>query len=129
VQCSYYRFLSVHGQGYKKQHDDLCYTVFSAPNYCGRHDNKGAILQFSHPSNTAPEMVQFEGRHYLPCSAATSGADDEDVDVCHAGKMNNAHSRRNRTRRESNVTNWYVVPSIIMVVVFVIVLHRQSKLR
>ena len=31
-------------EGYCYTHDDKCLTVFSAPNYCGLHDNKGAIM-------------------------------------------------------------------------------------
>jgi len=44
----------------------LCYTVFSAPNYCGRNNNKGAILQFANPDTTEPAIVQFDGHHYTP---------------------------------------------------------------
>lgn len=53
-----------------KLHNDLCYTVFSAPRYCGSCTNKGAILHFSHPDNTEPQVVQFDGHHYRPARRA-----------------------------------------------------------
>lgn len=47
-----------------KLHNDLCYTVFSAPNYSGTNCNKGAVLQFTDPHSTTPTMIKFKGRHY-----------------------------------------------------------------
>lgn len=53
-------------QGFAKHHNDQCYTVFSAPRYCGLCTNKGAVLQFAQPDSTEPQIVQFEGHHYSP---------------------------------------------------------------
>ena len=58
-------------EGYKKQHEDLCWTVFSAPNYCGRKTNKGAVVRFVHPDLT-PTVVQFDAVHYSENSKSAS---------------------------------------------------------
>ena len=36
----------VRANGFSVEHDGLCVTVFSAPNYCGTVNDKGAFLRF-----------------------------------------------------------------------------------
>lgn len=49
--------------GFRRQHEDLCWTVFSAPNYCGQKGNLGAVVRFE-GADLAPTVVQFEALHY-----------------------------------------------------------------
>ena len=51
-------------EGFLKHHDDLCWTVFSAANYCDGSGNKGAVLQFDQPTSCVPTIVQFDAVHY-----------------------------------------------------------------
>ena len=51
-------------EGYEKHHNDLCWTVFSAANYCDYSGNKGAVLQFDQPTSCVPTIVQFDAVHY-----------------------------------------------------------------
>mgnify|MGYP002828712831 CR=1 FL=1 len=50
--------------GYDIKHDDQCYTLFSASNYCGDAGNEGAIMIFKgglhwnhHPNEIHPYMA------------------------------------------------------------------------
>jgi serine/threonine-protein phosphatase 2A catalytic subunit len=43
-------------EGYQKCHDDLCVTVFSAPNYCYRCGNQGASLPGRRPAASPPQQ-------------------------------------------------------------------------
>jgi serine/threonine-protein phosphatase 2A catalytic subunit len=45
--------------GYEWTHDSMVVTVFSAPNYCGRADNKGAVMAID--ERLQFNMVQFDG--------------------------------------------------------------------
>lgn len=36
----------VRANGFSVEHDGLCVTIFSAPNYCGTVGNKAAFLRF-----------------------------------------------------------------------------------
>jgi len=49
----------VRAMGYSWEHNRRLITVFSAPNYCGQNDNKGALLRFSGDRPTEPEIIQF----------------------------------------------------------------------
>lgn len=51
-------------EGFLKHHNDLCWTVFSAANYCDGSGNKGAVLQFDQATSCVPTIVQFEAVHY-----------------------------------------------------------------
>lgn len=49
-------------EGYAKCHNDKCWTVFSAPKYCGYHSNLGALVRFVQPDSMEASIVQFKGR-------------------------------------------------------------------
>ncbi len=46
--------------GYDLCHDDKIVTVFSAPNYCDRHGNKGAVCVLHGDDVSMPEFKRFE---------------------------------------------------------------------
>jgi len=48
----------VKDQGYDSMHDNKCYTIFSAPNYCDQMGNKGAYIIIS-GEDLKPEFKQF----------------------------------------------------------------------
>lgn len=48
--------------GIREEFDGKVKTVFSAPHYCGRMDNKGAILGFDNTSNNF-EVIRFDRSH------------------------------------------------------------------
>jgi hypothetical protein len=50
--------------GVKKQHNNLCWTVFSAANYCGTSQNLGAVLLFDEWYIADPKVVTYSGYHY-----------------------------------------------------------------
>lgn len=52
-------------KGFSFDHDNLCLTLFSCPNYCDRHANKGAYLVFSSDSKR-PMIVQFSAVDHPP---------------------------------------------------------------
>jgi len=45
--------------GYEVAHDDMCITVFSAPNYCDMMGNLGAIVQLMGPK-LKPRFLEFQ---------------------------------------------------------------------
>jgi len=45
--------------GYEWTHDSMVVTLFSAPKYCGRNENKGAVMSINEQLNFS--MVQFDG--------------------------------------------------------------------
>ena len=45
--------------GYAKCHNDKCWTVFSAPNYCGTNKNLGALMRFVETDTMEPSIIQF----------------------------------------------------------------------
>jgi serine/threonine-protein phosphatase 5 len=48
----------VKDEGYVVEHDDMCITIFSAPNYCDQMGNKGAFVRFK--ADLRPQFTQFE---------------------------------------------------------------------
>ena len=48
----------VKDEGYDSMHNNKCYTIFSAPNYCDQMGNKGAYINISGPDLT-PDFKQF----------------------------------------------------------------------
>ena len=58
LQCLV-RSHQVQMDGYTMLHDGLCISVFSAPNYCGRVGNLGAVVRYDKPDSMQPSMVQF----------------------------------------------------------------------
>jgi serine/threonine-protein phosphatase 5 len=49
----------VRDNGYEEEHDGLCITVFSAPNYCDQMGNKGAYIRFN-TLDCKPSFVTFD---------------------------------------------------------------------
>jgi len=49
--------------GYEWMHDSKVVTLFSAPNYCGRNDNKGAVMAID--EHLSFNMHQFDGSEEL----------------------------------------------------------------
>ena len=49
----------VQDAGYCELHNGACVTVFSAPNYCGRCGNLGAVVRFDKPNTMEGVVVQF----------------------------------------------------------------------
>ncbi|KAL0246562.1 hypothetical protein GEMRC1_007774 [Eukaryota sp. GEM-RC1] len=45
--------------GYNWHHDSKVVTVFSAPNYCGRCGNRGAIMELSATTDLTPKFIQY----------------------------------------------------------------------
>mmetsp|Transcript_139660 Transcript_139660/g.243088 ORF Transcript_139660/g.243088 Transcript_139660/m.243088 type:complete len:353 (-) Transcript_139660:274-1332(-) len=74
--------------GYKWTHSKRIVTVFSAPNYCGRIGNKGAVMEISESLNF--KFRQFEGVHCGDDDAAR--AEDLDAFLKDAGAWLNSRS-------------------------------------
>ncbi len=76
-------------KGYDVMHDNRLMTLFSAPHYCNREMNLGAILKIdSHRGNELNEtnkdealmkITQFNSTHY-PCYEQKDGDYDYDYD-------------------------------------------------
>jgi serine/threonine-protein phosphatase 5 len=49
----------VRDNGYEVEHNGLCITIFSAPNYCDQMGNKGAYIRFS-SRDCKPNFFTFE---------------------------------------------------------------------
>lgn len=49
----------VQQQGFKVHHEGRCITIFSAPNYCGQGNNKGALLKFGGDEKLQASIIQF----------------------------------------------------------------------
>jgi diadenosine tetraphosphatase ApaH/serine/threonine PP2A family protein phosphatase len=47
-------------EGYKWDHDNRLLTLFSAPNYCGINDNRGAIAILRNKDQIGKDRVEFE---------------------------------------------------------------------
>eukprot|EP01032_Pedospumella_encystans_P025190 gene25190-28476_t len=45
--------------GFETFHDGLCWSVFSAPNYCGDTGNYAALVRFIQPTSMQANVVQF----------------------------------------------------------------------
>ena len=55
--------------GYEIMHNNRCYTVFSAPNYCDSCGNKGAYIVLHGQSNGElkdPECISFSESPHPP---------------------------------------------------------------
>uniref|UniRef100_A0AC35TGQ5 Protein-serine/threonine phosphatase n=1 Tax=Rhabditophanes sp. KR3021 TaxID=114890 RepID=A0AC35TGQ5_9BILA len=50
----------VKDMGYEEHHGGLCYTVFSAPNYCDSMNNLGAIITITGDQLYPPKFTTFE---------------------------------------------------------------------
>jgi len=59
-----FRSHEVRQAGYAVEHDGLCTTVFSAPNYCDAMGNKGAYVRIGARGET--DYVQFEAKPHPP---------------------------------------------------------------
>ncbi|KAG9005247.1 hypothetical protein FRB94_001665 [Tulasnella sp. JGI-2019a] len=59
-----YRSHEVRQDGYAVEHDGLCTTVFSAPNYCDAMGNKGAYVRIDGRGDI--KYVQFEAKPHPP---------------------------------------------------------------
>lgn len=62
----------VEHSGYKLMHDNQSLTVFSAPNYCGRERNKGAVVRF--PPEAVLRGTQVEGYEIVQFTEEREGA-------------------------------------------------------
>uniref|UniRef100_A0A1I7ZIE5 protein-serine/threonine phosphatase n=1 Tax=Steinernema glaseri TaxID=37863 RepID=A0A1I7ZIE5_9BILA len=47
-------------QGYERHHNDKCFTVFSAPNYCDTMGNKGAFITITGDNLYPPRFTEFD---------------------------------------------------------------------
>lgn len=45
--------------GFEVFHDGLCWSVFSAPNYCGDTGNQAAVVRFVQKDNMEASVMQF----------------------------------------------------------------------
>jgi len=45
--------------GFETFHDGLCWSVFSAPNYCGDTGNLAALVRFEQPNSMQASVMQF----------------------------------------------------------------------
>ncbi|KAG8893269.1 hypothetical protein FRB99_002093 [Tulasnella sp. 403] len=59
-----FRSHEVRQDGYAVEHDGLCVTVFSAPNYCDSVGNKGAYVRIDAKGDT--KYVQFDAKPHPP---------------------------------------------------------------
>lgn len=55
----------VRHQGWSEDHKGLCFTLFSAPNYCDMSGNKGAFMKFS-GKQAFPEIFEFDAVSHPP---------------------------------------------------------------
>ncbi|KAI6241311.1 Protein-serine/threonine phosphatase [Aphelenchoides fujianensis] len=46
--------------GWEEHHDGKCYTIFSAPNYCGQMGNSGAFITITGDKLYPPQFTSFE---------------------------------------------------------------------
>jgi serine/threonine-protein phosphatase 5 len=50
--------------GFQWCHDNQCCTLFSAPNYCNRNRNLGAVVVFEAEDSMMPQPRNFAAAHY-----------------------------------------------------------------
>ena len=46
--------------GFQEHHNGKCWTVFSAPNYCGRYGNRAAVLRLTHSDSKKIVVSHFD---------------------------------------------------------------------
>ncbi|KEG06475.1 serine/threonine-protein phosphatase 2A, catalytic subunit [Trypanosoma grayi] len=63
-------------EGYQWAHSGLVLTLFSAPNYCGINNNKGAIAVLRGQAQAGKDRVSFEYKVYDAISTSPSGLTD-----------------------------------------------------
>ncbi|KAH9577524.1 Calcineurin-like phosphoesterase domain [Trypanosoma melophagium] len=73
-------------EGYHWAHNGLVLTLFSAPNYCGVNNNKGAIVVLSGKSQVGKDRVSFDYKVYDSASSYSKklggeSNDNDDPDV------------------------------------------------
>lgn len=71
-------------EGFDICHDNLCWTVFSAPNYCGTFENTGAVVRFVQLDTLTANVVQFNAANAVKpgiCGSFCVEVNATDVDV------------------------------------------------